>query len=221
MSFLLSLIVSMAWGADITLTETNHCYLNEEVNYNTMQDLKFCLADQVVKRGRKNYTIYLVLDSPGGSIYEGLKFIEYAESIPNLETITLFAASMAAEIAQALPGDRHATRNGIMMFHRAAGVFKGQFGDGELEQKLKLWKHIVAKMEQKASKRIGITHKKYKQLVKDEWWLYGQQNKSKNTVDHISSVKCNMSLQVKRVKKKMQTFLGPIEWTESACPMMN
>lgn len=207
--------------AKITLTPDNHCYLDEAVDAGTMYDMKQCLAKQSIKRGAKSYTIYLVLDSPGGSIYEGLRFIEFAETIKNVETVTIYAASMAAVIAQALPGQRHMTRNGIMMFHRAKGSFSGQFGEGELESKLALWKHIVAKMEIKAANRIKITHADYKNKVRNEWWLYGDQAVKKRTADRVSQVVCSVELVKGKRKKKQQTFMGPIEYTVSNCPMMN
>lgn len=217
----LCLLMSAPAFARITLTAQNHCYLEGSVNSSNMNELKSCLAKQVYQRKSAKYPIYLVIDSPGGSIYEGLRFIEFAESFKNVETVTIFGASMAAEIVQALPGKRHVTRNSIMMFHRAAGVFRGQFGEGEVEQQLKLWKTIVAKMERKAAKRIGITHARYKKLVKDEWWLYGTDNHIKNTADVVSSFKCSMDLMQKKIKKTEKTFLGSVSWYISACPFMN
>lgn len=212
--------VSSAMSRDL-ITKDNHCYLDGQVNNQSMSDLKDCLVTQVVKRGKKSYTIYLVLDSPGGSIYEGLRFIEFAEGFRGVETVTIFAASMAAEIAQALPGKRHVTRNGIMMFHRASGVFRGTFGDGEVEQQLKLWKYIVAKMEKKAAKRIGITHKAYQAKVKDEWWLYGKENATSNTADSVTSFNCSVDLMTSKLKRSVNTIFGKIEYSISACPFMN
>jgi ATP-dependent protease ClpP protease subunit len=221
LAFIALCFTQYAKADNVTLTEDNHCYLDEAVTSDSMYELKQCLAKKVIKRGSKKNKLYLVIDSPGGNIYAGLSFIEFAETIRGLETVTIFGASMASAIAQGLPGRRHITRNGIMMFHRAKGQFSGQFGDGELEQQLALWKHIVAKMEIRSSNRIGISHGKYKKLVKDEWWLYGDQNTKQKTADTVSKVVCSAKLAASKRKKKVNTFLGPVEYEVSNCPMMN
>lgn len=203
------------------ITESNHCYLDEDVNVNSMDDLKRCLAKQVIKRGKAPYPIYLILNSPGGSVYEGLKFIEFAQGLRGIETITMFSASMASAIVQALPGKRHVTDHGIMMFHRAKGQFSGQFGEGEVEQQLKLWKSIVLRMEKVNSKRIGITLRDYQVRVKDEWWIYGVDNLKQKTADNIQSFNCSSALMAKYITKKETTMFGTFEYKVSACPFMN
>ena len=113
--------VQIASAKDVVLTSWNHCSLEDQVNNTTMQKLKFCLADKVARRKGRSYPIYLVVNSPGGSIYSGMRFISFAKTIKNLETVTLFAASMASAIVEALPGARHGTENAVTMFHRPRG----------------------------------------------------------------------------------------------------
>ncbi|MEZ0209219.1 MAG: ATP-dependent Clp protease proteolytic subunit, partial [Candidatus Paceibacterota bacterium] len=86
-------------------------------------------------RGDKDYPIYIVMDTPGGNIDSGEAFIEIAKSIPNVKTITLFAASMGSAVVEALPGERLILDSGILMFHRAKGQVGGQFETGELESR--------------------------------------------------------------------------------------
>jgi ATP-dependent protease ClpP protease subunit len=227
MKFLL--IISMIFGLqfanaksdDILLTNNNHCSLNGGVDGKSMQKLKFCLADKVVKRRGGRYPIYLVINSPGGSVYAGLRFIEFAKGIRNLETVTIFAASMGSAIVEALPGKRHGTANAITMFHRAKGTFRGQFGNGEVVSQLKLWKSIVLGMEITSSNRIGITLKDYKKKVVNEYSVYGKDNVTQNTLDVISQVRCSFQLmKVKRVVK-VRTLFGTSKKTVSDCPLFN
>lgn len=225
MKLLIGLIIicslQIANAKDIVLTSTNHCSLEDEVNYQSMKDLTFCLADKVIKRNGKNYTIYLVINSPGGSIYDGLKFIAFAKTIKNLETVTIFAASMASSIVESLPGKRHGVENAITMFHRAKGSVSGQFEDGELESRLALWKSIVRKMEQVNAKRIGITLKQYKRNVVNEWWVYGDDNVSENVLDQITVVKCSSKLLKDKKTRKVSTPFGSYDETISNCPLVN
>lgn len=219
---LLSLIFSLLSAQEPTLLTTkNHCTLAGEVNSQSMIELKFCLIDQDLQRGNKDYPIYLVVDSGGGEIYAGLRFIEFAKTIKNVQTVTIFAASMAAGIVEALPGKRHATENAIFMFHRAKGSFKGQFEDGELEQQLDMWKKIVRKMEQMNADRVGITLAEYKSKVINEWWIYGKDSVKQNVSDQISVFECSNVLLKERRSVSIDTFFGVIEFEESACPLVN
>jgi len=219
---LLSLIFSLLAAQEPTLLTTkNYCTLAGEVNSESMQELKFCLIDQDLTRGKKTYPIYLVVDSGGGEIYSGLRFIEFAKTIKNLETVTIFAASMAAGIVEALPGKRHATENAIFMFHRAKGSFRGQFEDGEVEQQLAMWKQVVRKMEQMNADRIGISLAVYKNKVINEWWIYGKDSVKQKVSDKMSDFECSNVLLQERRTVSIETFFGPVEFEESACPLVN
>lgn len=152
------------------------------------------LSDLVIKRGRQTYPLYLVLDSPGGSIVSGLDFIEFAKTIQNLHTVTLFSASMAAAIVEALPGDRLITQTGFIMFHRASGVFRGQFEMGEVESRLEMAKSLVLIMEKQNAARLGMTLSQYKQTVVNELWLMGQQAVDKKAADRTVTLVCTKEL---------------------------
>lgn len=173
-----------------------------------------------MRRGRK-YPIYLIVNSPGGSVYAGMRFISFAKTIDNLETVTIFAASMASAIVEALPGTRHGTENAVTMFHRARGTFSGQFEDGEVESQLAMWKKIVRKMERTNANRIGISLKQYKLNVVNEWWVYGDDNVANKTLDKISTVKCSSSLLKNKRTRKVRTLFGTYEETLSDCPLLN
>lgn len=226
MSYILSILlvvcslqIANAKSNGVVLKTFNTCTLDNAVDYETIKSLKDCLTDKVALRASKKYPIYLVVDSPGGSVYEGMRFIQFAKSIPNLKTVTIFAASMAAGIVQMLPGERIITEEGVMMFHRASGSFRGQFSDGEIESRLRLWKQIVGRMEQRQADRIGISLEKYKKLRKDEWWVYSESNVEQNTADRLSVVSCSPALSKKKVKKTTYSFFGVSTEKVSACPL--
>ena len=145
----LGLLVSLTVNAkDITLTNTNTIILNDQVDSNSvsqvMQEVQ--KLDSTVKSGEP---IYLFLNTPGGSIQDGLELMEYLNSLNRpIHTITLFAASMGFQIVQS-QGERYILKNGILMSHKARGGISGEFGDGEsqLDSRYKLWLNRILELD--------------------------------------------------------------------------
>lgn len=179
---------------NITITSENSVLLRGEVNDDSVSKVQKEISVLVIKRGLRDYPIYLVLDTPGGSIDAGLNLIESLKTVNNLETITLFAASMGSAVVEAVPGRRNITDNGILMFHRARGGFEGQFEDGEAESRLEMAKKVVRKMEQVNADRMKLTLKEYKAKVVNELWVLGSESVAKNAADRIVTVTCSREL---------------------------
>lgn len=205
---------------NIVLTENNHVLFKGEVNAKTVAEASKRLL-QLSFQTKPNDTIYIVLDSPGGSIGDGLDFVQLFASIPrNVECIALEAHSMAHHFLQACPGKRHGVSNMMSMAHRAAGTFRGTFNKGEVEKQLELWTDIVQSMEEVNAKRMGLSLEKYQELAKDEYWCYGKGCLKKNFVDDIVKVTCNKELIEKTTSAKVYTFFGTYNLDFSMCPLI-
>jgi ATP-dependent protease ClpP protease subunit len=214
------LLCSATFAKNIELTEANHVLIRNEINDSSVSKAQMELSKKVVQRGIKNYTIYLVLDSPGGSISSGLDFIEFTKTIPNLETVTLFAASMASAIVEALPGRRNITATGALMFHRAAGGVSGQFESGELESRLEFYKKMVRGMEQTNADRLGISLESYKSKVVNELWILGSDSVKNRAADEIVTISCSPAVIAERTIESFE-FMGiNIDVAFSACPLI-
>lgn len=210
---------SNADAANINLTTGNAVIWRGVIDEDSVTSKQLKLVELVKARGKATYPIYLVLDSPGGSIYAGEAFIAFAQTLQNVHTIAIFAASMASAIVESLPGRRYVTSNGILMFHRAKGGFEGQFEEGEVEQQLALWKSIVRGMEQRSANRVGLSLEAYKAKVKDEWWIYGFDNVTQNTADEIVSLTCSQALIDQREVIVSQFFIFSVKQVFSGCPL--
>jgi ATP-dependent protease ClpP protease subunit len=106
----------------IQLNTTNTVNFRGPVEWDSVTKVKMELYKKLKERGKKHYPIYIVLDSPGGSIAAGEAFIEFAKMYSNVHTISIFSASMASAIVEALPGKRYVLSTGVFMFHRARGL---------------------------------------------------------------------------------------------------
>lgn len=221
LSLVLSLNSYAAQNAKVVLNTNNSVLFDETVSLASTTRAMLELADLVIKRGMRNYPIYLVLDSPGGGISSGNNFIQFAKTISNLHTITIFGASMASAIAQSLPGNRYITEHGQMMFHRAYISMEGQVSEGEFESRLRLIKQIVGNLEIQNAKRIGMSLPAYKEKVKDEWWLTASEAVTHKTADLIVDIHCTPALIKKKVTRTKRSFFGSVKIVRSACPLIN
>lgn len=183
-----------------------------------MQTAQLALVDLVTERGTASYPIYLVFDSPGGDVEAGIQFIEFAKTIENLRTVTIFAASMASGIVEALPGRRLITANGTLMFHRAAISLSGQIAEGEFESRFKYIKSMVATLEKANAKRMHLTLEDYKAKVKDEYWLRGFESLEAHSADKVVDILCSRELIDKRVSGLQCSIFGCSELEFSGCP---
>ena len=89
-------------GEVLTISDDNTIILNMPIFSDSASEVskKLLEKDKKLKPGKP---IYIVLDTPGGSVEEGLKIIEVAKSLPRpVHTISLFSASMGFVISQHL-----------------------------------------------------------------------------------------------------------------------
>jgi len=206
--------------SQITLTENNHIVFKGVVNASSVGKASKDLLKLSFKT-KPGDTIYLVLDSPGGSVYDGLNFVQLFATLPrNVSCIALRAHSMAHHFLQACPGKRYGVANMASMAHRASGGFRGTFNRGQVEQQLELWTGIVQSMEKVNAKRMGLSLEKYQTLAKDEYWCHGYDCVKKNFVDSIQTVGCSEKLVNKETSRTVNSFFGSYKIYESGCPLI-
>lgn len=201
----------------ITLESGNTLVLKGAVTTESMSQLQ----NELLKMSQNlldSDTIYLVLDTPGGSIFAGLAAIDHLRAVPQrIETITLFAASMGFQIVQNMD-TRLITPTGTLMSHRASGGLSGQF-DGELETRYNMVKRTINYLDTIASKRMDLSLKAYRKLIKDEYWVHGFDSVTSLAADEMINLSCGKSMSG-TYEKTAQTFFGKVSVTLSKCPLI-
>lgn len=170
---------------------------------------------------KKNKPIYLVLDTPGGSVSAGLRFIEAAKSINRpVHTVTIFAASMGYQIVQSL-NNRYISPTGTLMAHRGyASGMEGQI-PGELNTRVEYLTIMLDDMTKTAAKRIGMSEAKYSQAIINERWKFGADAIKSNEADRVVNIKCSPELMSGITQEQVMTMFGPINVSFSKCPLVS
>lgn len=201
----------------ITLEESNMVALRGPVTGSSVAKLMTDLRSKSSKLS-KNTRLLILLDSPGGSVFDGLDLIDFAKGLPqHVDTVTLFAASMAFQIAQQMD-KRYITPNGTLMSHRARGSVSGQF-DGELESRYKMVKRAIDKLDQDASSRMGMKLSDYKKLILNEYWVHGYNAIDDKAADEQVLLRCGKSLEGTEFVT-FDTLFGSVDVEFSKCPLI-
>lgn len=211
-------------GNRITLTKDNTAVLFGVVDSTSVSDViqQITKLDSTLKSG---YPIYLFLYTPGGSIQDGLELQEFIKTVNRpVHTITSFAASMGFQIAQN-SGNRYILSTGVLMSHKAAGGFEGEFGDGnsQIDSRYGLWMARILELDNQTVARTKgkQTLKSYRSAYQNELWLTGAQAVKGGYADRVVEVGCSAELSKEENKRKQtfQVFIFTVHVTFSGCPM--
>ena len=211
----------------ITLSKDNTLVLNTEVDGSSVSKLMLqaALLDENLPDGE---AIYLVLNTPGGSIVDGMELIQNLKALGRpIHTITLFAASMGFQIAQGL-NDRLILQTGELMSHPAStggGGFGGQFGGNEpsqLTNRYNSWLQKINELDMLTVKRTKgkQTLESYKKSYDNELWISGQKAVDAGYADKVVQAKCDKELNSGSVSQQFSFFGMTINVTFSTCPLI-
>jgi len=208
-----------------TLTSSNTISVNEEVD--PISAAKWTQkARELDKKGSANDPIYLVMNTPGGSIMDGLDFIEALRGLRRpVKTVTIFAASMGFQIVQNASGERLILKNGILMSHRAKGGFDGEFGGqdpSQLGTRYAFWVSRLNELDQQTVDRTNgkQTLQSYQKAYANEMWKTGTQSVNEGYADKVVVAACDASLNGTSKRTAQSMFGIEIKYELSDCPMV-
>lgn len=221
MKFVLAflLLVSTAFAKDITLNSENTVSLFGPVDRSSIGEVMHEL-NRLSQIGKKEDPIYLVLYTPGGSVMAGLELINYMNTLRRpVHSVAIFAASMGFHILENSP-IRYVTKYATVMSHRAAGGFEGDIPQ-QVTSRLNRVIQLVDKMdEQVVSRTKGkFTKKSYQELIRDEYWVIGDNAIKDGFADQVASLRCDDSLNG-TVEKAFAVGPFLLKFNLSRCPLI-
>lgn len=200
----------------VTLSARNTYIFRGAVDGDTVAKAQLGLM-KLSRRLSKDSVIYLVLDTPGGSIQAGNTLVDTIKGLPQrVKTVTQFAASMGFYFVQALD-ERIITPSGVLMAHRAkVGGVSGEV-PGEAIVRINMIMDIVREMEKLNATRIGVTLEEYQRVSRDEYWVSGEEAVRQGVADRVAAVACDESLDgISSVVEN--TIFGQVQVQFSNCP---
>lgn len=131
--------------------------------------------------------VYLLIDSPGGSVITGGAIVSAMEASPvPVHTVCLqLCASMGAMIHQ-YGVKRYSVNRSLLMFHDAAGNFQGPFQ--QVMSRMNTINRFVNKMFANVAKRSGQSYKDFMLKIGPEIWIDGEDAVTQQYSDSLVNV---------------------------------
>ena len=141
--------------------EDSVIFINDEINDHTLTDFIIRMRSLLQHRTDKTAPINLMINSPGGDIYEMFGIIDYIESLDvKVNTICRGRAfSAAAIILTCGTGKRMMSKRSTVMFHQSSSFLGGKMSDitSYLDNVKNIEKMIYSLLAEKSKKS-------------EEWW---------------------------------------------------
>lgn len=145
------------------------------------------VVNEIKSKAKKNTDLYLLINSPGGSVLDGAFVLSAIEaSKAKVHTVCIgMCASMAFMIHQH-GATRLAVDRSILMAHPASGSLSGTLE--EMESLLSTITRFTNKMDAYIAKRSGTTAEAFKSLYMPQFWIDAEDAKLRGYVDGLVDV---------------------------------
>lgn len=182
-----SLIVQKKTIKNITLERTNTVPVIGPIGAEAGS-----IAQGITQLAELGAPIYVVINSPGGSVMDGALIVSAIQAAPvPVYTVCLqLCASMASIIFES-GTKRYMVDRAILMFHPAAGGVEGTFP--QMQSRLTFFNNFVNKMDAEIAKRVGLTLPELTTRLNNELWLDAEDSLKQHFSDSIVNVTLNFT----------------------------
>jgi ATP-dependent protease ClpP protease subunit len=201
---LLAMFSTFALSKPITLTTTNHVALTGGVFDKNINKVIHELGTHKLK------TLYLVINSNGGSLDAGMKLVQFLDSTSkNITCIAVNAGSMAFVIFEYCK--KRIIVNHGELFHHFISSDIPRMSLDKLSSLLKSVEKIQTKILSDQASRFGIPYPEYYARISEDLYVHADDAVKENMADEVRSVKCSSKLAASRtISKKKATGIMSI-----------
>ena len=151
---------------------------------------------------QSNEPIWLIINSPGGSVDDGLILVDTMASVesPKHCLVESRAYSMAAIILTFCDA-RYVLPHGTIMLHEASYGTAGE--DPSNRSRVDFIGRHLDRLHEELAKRLGMTMADYREKIRDGWWLLAKEAEKAGVVDAVvtSMAYEELPLQVTETKE--------------------
>lgn len=203
---------------NINVSSDQVLYFDTVVNATSVDVTIALLTDM----SEKYKDIYLLINSPGGSVFDGLRLISFIESSSTrIHTVCVFiCASMAAHLHQA-GYTRLMEDSGLLMFHPATGGVQGQVEN--MMSQIDTIQKIVNSLNSKASSKSNIPYLEFKRRVAYEYWVNPQEAVATKLTDRLVYIRTrnSTSLRGTSISKEAEKLDPMLKELKTKSPQIN
>jgi ATP-dependent Clp protease protease subunit len=159
-------------------------FLNEDVNEHTASIIVAQLLHLAYEDPKKDIKLYI--NSPGGSVYDGLAIYDTIQYIkPDVQTIGIgLQASMGAFLlSSGTKGKRFALPNSRIMIHQPSSGTQGKITDQEIT--LKEGIYLKQRLNEILAKNTGQKLAKIEKDADRDFWMSAKEAKEYGLVDDV------------------------------------
>lgn len=159
-------------------------FLNEKVNEHTASVVVAQLLHLAYEDPKKDIKIYI--NSPGGSIYDGLAIYDTIQFIkPDVQTIGIgLQASMGAFLlSSGTKGKRYVLPNSRIMIHQPSSGTEGKITDQEIRLRESIF--LKQRLAEIFAKNTGQKLAKVEKDMDRDFWMSSEEAKTYGIVDEV------------------------------------
>ena len=159
--------------------EDSVIFINDEINDTTLTDFIIRMRSLLQHRKDKTVPVNLMINSPGGDVYEMFGIIDYIESLDvKVNTICRGRAMSAAAVILACgTGNRMMSKRSTVMFHQSSSFMGGKMSD------------ITAYLDNIKSLEVLIYSMLAEKTKKDaDWWRERMRNDMFLTAEELLEI---------------------------------
>ena len=159
-------------------------FLGEDVNEHTANVVVAQLLHLAYEDPKKDIKLYI--NSPGGSVYDGLGIFDTIQSIaPDVQTIGIgLQASMGAFLlSSGTKGKRYALPNSRIMIHQPSSGTQGKITDQEITLREGLF--LKQRLNEILAKNTGQKIAKIEKDVERDYWMSAKEAKEYGLIDEV------------------------------------
>lgn len=214
-----SLVGSLAVGAtaapakDTVVLDKDTIVLRGEVSGESVGKI----ITQILSSDSDKITLFL--SSPGGSVFDGLALRQIMKaSGKHFLCLSDYSASMAFALMQVC-NDRVVMENSVMMQHYASYGVQPQ-PENKVNTFSGMIKSALNLLETFQAARIGKSVSTFKNDIRDDLWLYGEQAVKYGAADRVAPATCDAATTKATYTEDVTVLIFKLKVTWSQCPLI-